>query len=514
MSKDRVDLIDIPKSRYIKPCGMCSDTAPLNSVTIVIFGGGGDLSRRKLIPTIYHLFKENLLPAGFSVIGFGSPPDGTDESFRQRVLESMKEFEPDLYEEKSFASFLKHLYFQGCYFDDFSGYELLKKRIDSESEATLLYYMSVHPSFLPVILEQLKRSSLNKPHYDPRIVIEKPFGTNLKTALELNYLLHTCFDENRIFRIDHYLGKETVQNIIYFRFSNIIFEPLWNRNYIDSVQITVAEDIGVEHRGKFYEQAGVIRDIVQNHILQLIAFVAMEPPVGFEPDAIRNEKVKVFNSFRPMSKNYIRDNCIQGQYGPGSVNGEDVVGYRDEFRVAPDSKTPTFFAAKLFIDNWRWADVPFYIRTGKRMPQRSTDIVIRFKKPPLKIFGTECDVLPADLLRLRIQPKEEINMFMNVKYPNDVYRINRINMDFNYKDAFSEKSYPPYSRLILDCLRGDLTLFVREDGIDALWGIVDPIIEQWECMECKTFPNYAAGTWGPESADELLKRDGRLWYTI
>ncbi|MBN2434006.1 MAG: glucose-6-phosphate dehydrogenase [Spirochaetes bacterium] len=512
MSDNISATIDIPKSRFIKPCGMTSDNAPLDPVTIVIFGGGGDLSRRKLIPTIYHLFKENLLPDDFSVIGFGSPPDGDDVSYRERIVHSMKEFESGLYDKERFDTFLNHVFFEGGYFDDISKYENLKKRLSRSPGHNVIYYMSVHPSFLPQIINNIKSCSLNDINYNPRIVVEKPFGTDQKSALELNSLLHSCFEENRIFRIDHYLGKETVQNIIYLRFANIIFEPLWNRNHIDSVQITVAEDIGVEHRGKFYEQAGVVRDIVQNHILQLMAFIAMEPPVGFDADAIRDEKVKVFNSIRMIDDEYVYKNCVQGQYGPGTIGGQKVSGYRDEFRVASDSKTPTFFAAKMFIDNWRWADVPFYVRTGKRLPKRCTEVIICFKRPPLKIFGTACDDIEQSLLRIRIQPNEQISFYTNVKYPNDAYRMSRVSMNFDYKDYFKEKNYPPYSRLILDCLKGDLTLFVREDSIKALWSIVDPVINKLESSEY-TCPNYSAGDWGPVEADDLLKRDGRSWYT-
>jgi glucose-6-phosphate 1-dehydrogenase len=332
--------------------------------------------------------------------------------------------------------------------------------------------------------------------------------------VQLNNVLTHAFDENQIYRIDHYLGKETVQNIIFFRFSNSIFEHLWNRRYIDNVQITVAEDLGIEHRSTFYEQSGVIRDIVQNHLLQIIAMVAMEPPIGFEAEFIRDEKRKVFLSIHPMNEDLIDRFTVRGQYGPGKIKGQDVGGYREEEGVPVDSNTPAFFAAKFHIANWRWTGVPFYLRTGKRMAKRITEIAIEFKQPPLRLFGRTCDVLEPNILLLTLQPDEKISLRFGVKYPYSSNQIYTVNMSFGYEETFKTKFHHPYERLLLDCMKGDLTLFVREDEIEAMWNVVDPIIAQWEGIPPQHFPNYTAGTWGPPEAMFLLEHEGRHWITV
>lgn len=345
------------------------------------------------------------------------------------------------------------------------------------------------------------------------MIVEKPFGRDRASAIKLNQVILKGFDEKQIYRIDHYLGKETVQNIIFFRFANSIFEPLWNRRYVDHVQITVAEDLGVEHRGVFYEQAGVVRDIVQNHVMQLVALVAMEPPVGFEADLIRDEKVKVFRTIRPLDETHIDEFIVRGQYGPGKIKGEDVPGYRQEQDVSPLSNTPTFIAAKLYVDNWRWAGVPFYVRAGKRLPKRITEICVQFKQPPLKLFGRPCDVLEPNLLAFGIQPHEEISLRLTVKYPGMGNQPYMVNMDFNYNETFNIKSYLAYYRLLIDCMKGDLTLFARQDGVEAMWSVVDPITDRWENTPPPGFPNYDAGTWGPKAAEELLSGEGHQWRT-
>ena len=483
---------------------------------MIICGGAGDLSQRKLLPTLYHLYLEKKLPSQFSIIGFGMP-ELDDIKYREIVDEALQKFSKETYNNKDWKEFQSRLFYVGGDFENDKNYQNLSKKIDQnfyenkEGTRNLLYYMAVPPVFFPVITKKLKKFSLNEGKFNPRIIIEKPFGSNLQTAITLNDTLSTAFKENQIYRIDHYLGKETVQNIIFFRFSNSIFEPLWNRRYIDNVQITVGEDLGIEHRGAFYEKAGVIRDIIQNHMLQLVALIAMEPPVGFAPDLIRDEKVKVFKSLRTMDMETVAQNTVQGQYGPGRIAGGDVTGYRSEKNVDPKSETPSFFAGKFHIDNWRWAGVPFYVRAGKRMPMRMTQIVIQFKQPPLHLFGKRYDDLEPSYLILTIQPMESITLRYSVKYPNSQSKTYPVNMNFCYQDQFRTKSYPAYSRLLLDCMKGDFTLFVRQDGIKAMWQYIDPIINQWEKSTCPLFPNYEAGTWGPKTADELLEKDGRKW---
>jgi len=349
--------------------------------------------------------------------------------------------------------------------------------------------------------------------FSVRVIVEKPFGQDRKSASELNNLIAKVFDENRIYRIDHYLGKETVQNILFFRFANSIFEPLWNRRYIDHVQITVAESIGIENRSKFYEKAGVVRDIVQNHMMQLLSLVAMEPPISFEADHIRDEKVKVYRTIRIMDKDHVDRFTVRGQYGAGEINEDKVLAYRDEKGIAPNSNTSTFFAGKLYIDNWRWAGVPFYLRTGKRLKRRITEISIHFKQPPLKLFSTVCDIKEPNILVLGVQPQEKIILKFGVKHPGIGNQLYPVNMNFNYESDFpGDVHFPlPYERLLLDCMKGDQTLFARQDEIEAMWAVVDPIIKRWEEIPAAEFPNYRAGSWGPERADELIRSEGRQW---
>lgn len=485
--------------------------------TLVIFGGAGDLSKRKLIPTVYRLFHDNKLPKDFSILGFGLP-DLSDEAYRQMIKEAVKEFSPEYFNEKELSGFNKHLFYLSGDLKSDASYELLCSRLEQltagipQNNKNVIYYLAVQPTFVPSIIQKLSGHDLCKGSLSKtKVVVEKPFGRDRKTAIELNQLLTSAFDEKQIYRIDHYLGKETVQNIIFFRFANSIFEPLWNRRYIDHVQITVAEDLGVEHRGAFYEEAGVVRDIVQNHIMQLVSLVAMEPPVGFDADSIRDEKVKIYRTIRPMDEAYIKEFTMLGQYGGGKIIDKEVKGYRSEDKVNPKSNTPTFIAAKLMIDNWRWAGVPFYIRTGKRLPKRVTEIAIEFKHPPLQLLGRRCDVLRSNLLVLSIQPQEGISLHFSVKLPGEGNQPYPVNMDFNYAESFKLKPHPAYERLLRDCMRGDLTLFARQDGVEAMWGVVDPIIKYWGNNPPSDLPNYAAGTWGPKEADNLMEKDGRKW---
>jgi glucose-6-phosphate 1-dehydrogenase len=344
-------------------------------------------------------------------------------------------------------------------------------------------------------------------------MVEKPFGVNGATARKLNTMLREAFAEEQIYRTDHYLGKEPVQNIMFFRFTNTIFEQLWNWRCIENVQITIAEDIGIEHRGEFYEKAGILRDIVQNHALQLIGMIAMEPPVGFTADYIRDEKIKVFRSIRPMDNAYIDRSIVRGQYGSGLLNGMGTVSYREEDKVAPASVTPTFFAGKFYIDNLRWASVPFYVRTGKRLERQVTEICIQFKQLPLRLFGRTCDVMEPNVLVLTVKPDENISLRFGVKYPYAQNQLYTAKMDFNYREVFSKAHQGAYERLLTDCMKGDLTLFVREDMVEIMWDVIDPVIERWDSMPPPDFPNYKAGSWGPAEADRLLELDGHRWLT-
>jgi glucose-6-phosphate 1-dehydrogenase len=371
----------------------------------------------------------------------------------------------------------------------------------------LYHYLAVPPGTFATVIDQIGRWGMNKGNYDASLIIEKPFGVDYESARQLNSLIHQVFTEDQIYRIDHYLGKETVQNILFFRFSNSMFEPLWNNRYIDNVQITIAEDIGIEGRGKFYETSGVIRDIIQNHGLQLLALIAMEPPLSFEADPVRDEKVKVLRSLIPLHNQSAREATVLGQYGPG-MHTKD---YRSEDFVQPTSLVPTYFAGCFYVDNWRWAGVPFYIRAGKRLGARTTDIVIQFKNVPTRLFG-QCQDQHPGTLRLSVQPQESIELRYQVKYPNTVKRVAPVTMTFNYAEAFQEKILPPYARLILDALKSDLSLFVRQDGIEAMWRFIDPIIKAWQGHEPE-LPNYAPGSAGPAAAQDLLARLGKEWHT-
>jgi len=499
-------------------CEILPDKAEIDPFTMVIFGGTGDLSKRKLLPTLFHLCLENSLPEEFSIIGFATS-ERTDEEYREFVKKAVLDYSEDKFDKKCWENFSRHLFYVSGNFEDENTYRKLSQRLEEIATTTkkgtreIIYYMAVPPHFLSGIVEKLSFCKLCKGVFNTRIIVEKPFGQDKASAAELNRLISKAFDENQVYRIDHYLGKETVQNILFFRFANSILEPLWNRRYIDHIQITVAESIGIEHRARFYENAGVVRDIVQNHMMQLLSLVAMEPPIGFEADYIRNEKVKVYNTVRPMDEEYIDTFTVRGQYGPGRINQKEVPGYRKEKDVTPDSHTSTFFAGKFFIDNWRWAGVPFFLRTGKRLSRRVTEISIHFKQPPLKLFSTVCEIREPNILMLRVQPQEEISINIGVKYPGIGNQLYPVNMNFNYeKDFPGDVHFPlPYERLLIDCVKGDQTLFARQDGVEAMWDVVDPIINRWENAPTPDFPNYASGTWGPKEADDMIKREGRQW---
>ncbi|MCQ9206523.1 MAG: glucose-6-phosphate dehydrogenase [Omnitrophica bacterium] len=504
------------QSRFLETCEVPIALPKVSPFVMVIFGGAGDLSARKILPSVYHLYAEENFVKEFSILGVGLP-ELNDKQYRNFAKSAIGKFKRNRPGKKEIDGFSGHLSYLAGDLGRDELYENLCGKIEKLSkgsgsaEPNILFYLAVPPKLVPGIIRRLQKFNLCKGPLRSKAIIEKPFGRDKESATRLNNLLLEAFDEKQIYRIDHYLGKDTVQNILFFRFGNSIFEPLWNRRYIDHVQITVAEDMGIEHRGVFYEQSGVVRDIVQNHIMQLMALVAMEPPVGFEADLVRDEKVKVFRTIRPMSKQYIDSFFVRGQYGPGKLGNKNVPGYRKEENVSPGSFVPTFFAGKFYIDNWRWADVPFYVRAGKRMRERLSEIYVQFKQPPLKLFGRTCDDLKPNSIVLGLQPEEEIYLGFSVKYPGVGNQPYSVKMEFNYEKNFKIRQHPPYERLLVDCIKGDLTLFARQDGVEAMWEVVDPIVKSWENNSPQDFPNYSAFTWGPRAAGELIERDRRKW---
>ncbi|HTZ57795.1 MAG TPA: glucose-6-phosphate dehydrogenase [Acidobacteriaceae bacterium] len=484
---------------------------------VVIFGASGDLTKRKLLPALFHLEQAALLPSEFAVVGVARRP--LQDEFPKDMREGILTFGGVKEGEKKLDEFVRKVRYHAMNFDDPQGYGKLKsllESIDKElgTSGNRLFYLATAPEYFADIIEQLGANGMAKPQKGKvHIIIEKPFGHDLASARQLNDDVNRVFDEDQIFRIDHYLGKETVQNILVFRFANGIFEPVWNRNYVDHVQITAAEDIGIEGRGPFYEKAGALRDVVQNHVMELLSFVAMEPPVSFQAEAMRREKFKVWHSIQPI---HLMDS-IRGQYGPGLVNGQPVKGYRQEDRVDPNSSTETYAALKIGIENWRWAGVPFYLRAGKRLAKRVTEITIQFKQPPQLLFNNQsgaCRELQPNLIAMRIQPDEGISLRFGAKVPSPNMEVCPVNMNFSYAEAFGKSSANGYERLLLDAMLGDATLFAHRDGVEATWSLLTPILEQWASNKPKGFPNYASGTWGPESADELLARDGRAWHKL
>ncbi len=490
---------------------------------VVIFGASGDLTRRMLLPALYNLAVDNLLPAGFSVIGFARRQLSQQE-FRQQALETVRNFSRRPPDEAVWESFSQGLFYIRGEFGDPESYRRLVDQIaqvDRERGvgANRLFYLAAPPSAYPDIIKGLGSNGLYRSDGEAgwaRVIIEKPFGRDLKSAWALNREVAEVFREDQVYRIDHYLGKETVQNIFVFRFANGIFEPVWNRRYIDHVQITVAESIGLEGRAAYYEEAGALRDMVQNHLLQLLSLVAMEPPIAFNADAVRNEKVKVLQAIRPFRGAAVVESIARGQYGPGWVGGKRVPGYREEPGVRPDSGTDTFVALRLFVDNWRWADVPFYLRVGKRLPKRATEIAIQFKRAPLLLFRDipECGSLESNVLAMRIQPNEGITLKFHAKEPGIGVSLRPVNMDFLYGESFLVEPPSAYETLLLDCLVGDSTLFARWDEVEAAWAFVTEILEAWDTLKTPSFPNYDAGSWGPAEADELIGSDGRQWRRL
>ncbi len=487
---------------------------PKNCI-IVIFGASGDLTKRKLVPSIFQLFKQNLLPDNFAVLGV-SRADMNNESFRASMSDGIKSF-AEKCDEEQLNTFLNKLNYISLQTDSVEEYTLLKNhlyQIDKEfnTARNFIYYLATPPNMFGTIAEYLGKENLaDQSDGYKRLVVEKPFGYSLETAIKLNKKLLTVFEENQIYRIDHYLGKETVQNILVTRFSNGIFEPLWNRNYIHHIEITAAESIGVENRGAYYDNAGALRDMVQNHLLHLTGLIAMEPPSSFDSNAIRNETLKVFQSLRPLKEKDVEKYIIRGQYTDSKIRGEQIRGYREEKDVNPDSRTETFFAMKLYIDNWRWGGVPFYIRTGKRLPTHVTEVVINFKPTPHYLFSKEKVSQSCNQLVIRIQPDEGILLKIGMKVPGTGHNVQNINMDFHYKELSDVHIPEAYERLLHDCMIGDSTLYSRVDAVEATWKFITPIQNAWDDNpEIKVY-GYPAGTWGPENADDLIEGKNFTW---
>src|SRR2546423_6830066 len=485
---------------------------------LVIFGASGDLTQRKLVPALYSLAHDGLLPAGQTIIGFARP-GFTDDAWRLAMREACDKFARTRpVDEAVWENFAKGLFYVRGDFNEPEAYLKLNQRLQ-ECDKTRgtggrrIYYLAVPPQFFPVITDLLGAEKMvNDPERGgpfTRAIIEKPFGRDLQSARELNRVAVTTFRERQVFRIDHYLGKETVQNLLVLRFANGIFEPFWNRQYIDHVQLTVAESIGVEKRGGYFDTAGITRDIIQNHMLQLLSLVAMEPPVAFDADAVRDEKVKVLRALREFPRGREEQMAVRGQYSEGSVLGEGATGYRQEESVKPDSRTETFSALKVFVDNWRWADVPFYIRAGKRLPKRVTDISIQFRPAPYPLFKKLPGVqTQPNVLAIRIQPDEGIALKFDSKIPGPVVRTAPVTMEFRYATSFGAEPPEAYERLLLETMLGDSTLFARRDEVETAWAWLDPLLRAWETDPRPPKP-YPAGTWGPEEADELIEHDGR-----
>jgi glucose-6-phosphate 1-dehydrogenase len=485
---------------------------------MVIFGASGDLTQRKLIPALYNLARAQLLSQNFAVVGVARRPMST-EDYRKKLSEEVREFVTGVFDPKLWDSFVQRMHYLAGNFDNQDTYANLKQlleKIDQESQTrgNYFYYLATSPDAFGEIVESLSATGLMQQENKQwrRVIIEKPFGHDLESARELNRQLLKFVDEKQIYRIDHYLGKETVQNILAFRFANGIFEPIWNRRYIDHIQISVAETVGVEKRGGYYDTAGALRDMVPNHIMQLISLTAMEPPVSFRADAVRDEQSKILHAVQPLSAEEVLTRTVRGQYGEGTLAGQRVPSYRTEPGVPSDSKTETFVAMKLAIDNWRWADVPFYLRTGKRMAIRNTHIVIQFRRAPFVLFrDTPVENLMPNQLVLHIQPEEGISLRFAAKAPGALMRLGTVDMNFEYQDYFGVQANTGYERLLHDCMIGDQTLFQRADMVEAGWCVVSPVLDVWKALPPRNFPNYAAGTWGPKEADELLERDGRRW---
>jgi glucose-6-phosphate 1-dehydrogenase len=497
--------------------GSCDVEVP-GPFCLVVFGASGDLTRRKIIPSVYRLYRNRLLPDNFFIVGTART-EMNDSDFRDSMRDAVRTAFPEDFDDNLWLEFTKKIYYIQVDYGEINSYKSLKERLVPlegryNTMGNRIFYLAIPPAVYETVILNLGSSGLSKECGGyTHVVIEKPFGRDLESARKLNAVLKRCFKERQIYRMDHYLAKETVQNILVFRFANSIFEPLWNRRYIDHVQITVAETLGVEHRANYYEKAGVIRDMFQNHIFQLLALTAMEPPSVFEADRVRDEKVKVFRSIRPFPLDRLQDYVVVGQYGKGRIADKEVVGYREEHGVSPDSTTPTFAALKVFIDNWRWNGVPFYLRSGKRLSRRKAEISIHYREVPHIMFAkTIRDSIEPNTLVLRVQPDEGISLIVQARTPGSRVCLNRVVMDFTYQKVFFLDAY---ERVLLDCMQGDQMLFVREDGVELTWALLTPLIEKLESeTRPEKFPNYASGSSGPDEAELLLKKDGRVWRAL
>lgn len=498
-------------SRFINPC------------IFVIFGATGDLTARKLLPALYNLALDGQLPSQFAVVGFARK-EKTHAQFRDEMKEALNQFSRNRpVDETIWKNFSQQIFYHCSEFHDGEGYKRLNdflKNLDGRlgTKGNRVYYLSTQPRYFTMISEKLHQAGLIYPFTKEapwsRLIVEKPFGHDLNSAIQLQKELLQFLSEEQIFRIDHYLGKETVQNLLVFRFANSLFESLWNSRYIDHVQITVAENIGIGRRGAFFEEAGMMRDIVQNHMMQLLSLVAMEPPVNLEADAIRDEKVKVLQAIRAFKETDFKTSIVRGQYGDGFIDGAEVKGYRSEKDVNPQSQVETYVALRLFIDNWRWDGVPFYLRAGKRLPKRATEIAIQFKHPPAVLFQKQGKQHESNVLAIRIQPDEGTALKINCKVPGPASPIQPVKMDFRYGSYFGMSPPEAYERLILDCMMADSTLFAREDEVLSSWKLLSPVLERWQSTPPDSFPNYQAGTWGPKLAEEMMSRDGRKWRLL
>ncbi|HUY27386.1 MAG TPA: glucose-6-phosphate dehydrogenase [Candidatus Binataceae bacterium] len=494
---------------------------PGDPCTMVIFGAAGDLTKRKLIPALYNLLHSKLLPDKFAIVGVSMQEYG-DQDFRDLLSGEVKQYAGDRIDTKLWNSFVSKIYYHRGNFTDPGLYSSLKDSLakvqkEQDTSGNCLFYLAVAPQFFGEIVRQLGAAGLAAEGAAGwrRVIIEKPFGRDLDSAQALNKEIKSVLREDQIYRIDHYLGKETVQNMMVFRFGNGIFEPIWNRRYIDSVQITAAETVGVEERGGYYDTAGALRDMVPNHMMQLIAMTGMEPPTSFDSEAVRDEKAKLLNAIQILTPENVLTMAVRGQYGAGTVEDKPAAAYRKEDQVAPESHTETFAALELHIDNWRWAGVPFYIRTGKRLAERVTEIAINFKRAPMLLFReTGVEEMSANVLVMHIQPDEGISLRFSAKIPGPTVKLGSVDMNFKYSQYFGTAPSTGYETLLLDCMIGDPTLFQRDDMVEAGWRIVTPVLDVWSALPPRDFPNYPAGSWGPKEADHLLEREGRHWRVI
>jgi len=488
---------------------------------VVIFGASGDLTRRKLIPALYNLARHDLLPEHFAVLGFARREWAVEE-FRASMRASVEDYAKDAFEPERWEWLASRIFYQRGDFSTGADYAVLASRLeelDAElgTSSNYLFYLATAPRFFGTVVEKLGEVQLccDTRNATRRVIVEKPFGHDMESARALNRELREYLDETQIYRIDHYLGKETVQNLLVFRFSNGIFEPIWNSRYVDHVQITVAETLGVEGRGGYYDRAGALRDMVPNHIFQLISLVAMEPPISFDAEAVRDEQSKALRAIQPMSEEDVLTKTVRGQYGAGEVSGRALPDYRAEAKVEPDSKTETYVAMRLEVDNWRWKGVPFYLRVGKAMPRRVTEITVQFKSPPFVLFrDTTLEGLTPNQLVINVQPDEGITLHFGAKIPGAKMRIGSVDMDFKYEEHFGREPATGYERLLYDAVVGDQTLFQRADMVEVGWSVVAPVLDIWEALPARDFPNYGAGTWGPEDAERLIRRDGRAWRSV